>query len=46
MLMVKTEVFLQAFVPKALTTKPMDLLSLLGVSQAWGGGCGIDTSLE
>lgn len=36
--MVKTEVFLQVFVPKEYMTKPRDLPSLLHVSQAWGRG--------
>lgn len=36
-LMVETEVFLQAFVPKEYMMKSMDLLFLLCVSQAWDG---------
>lgn len=38
--MVKTEVFLQVFVPKEYMTKPMDLLSLLHVL---GRGCAAST---
>lgn len=44
--MVKTEVFLQVFVPKEYMTKPRDLPSLLHVSQAWGRGCVASTQAQ